>query len=80
MRQIGSAALGAERKSVMTLQMTADEHRYRLDPRRCRRRLQPDRATQGEDGHPRSSVSDTRPSMQHFHWKSSRTPVSLLWL
>ena len=42
---------------------TADEHRQRLDPRRCRRRLQPDRATQGEDDHPRSSVSDTRPSM-----------------
>jgi NADPH:quinone reductase-like Zn-dependent oxidoreductase len=27
--------------------------------------LQSDRATQGEDGHPRSSVSDTRPSLQH---------------
>ena len=35
---------------------TADEHRHRLDPRRCRRRLQPDRAAQGEDNHPRSSV------------------------
>jgi hypothetical protein len=35
---------------------TADEHRQRLDPRRCRRRLKPDRATQGEDNHPRSSV------------------------
>jgi hypothetical protein len=35
---------------------TADEHRYRLDPRRCRRRLKPDRATQGEDNHPRSSA------------------------
>src|SRR5262249_17596173 len=30
-------------------------------PRRCRRRLEPDRATQREDDHPRSSVSDTRP-------------------
>src|SRR5205085_1173322 len=38
---------------------TADEHRQRLDPRRCCRRLQPDRATQGEDNHPRSSVSRT---------------------
>ena len=38
---------------------TADEHRQRLDPRRCRRRLQPDPATQGEDNHSRSSVSDT---------------------
>ena len=27
-----------------------------VDPRRCRRRLKPDRATQGEDDHPRSSV------------------------
>src|SRR4030095_15061004 len=35
---------------------TADEHRQRLDPRRCRRRLQPDRATQGKDDHPRSCV------------------------
>ena len=34
---------------------TADEHRQRLDPRRSRCRLQPDRATQGEDDHPRSS-------------------------
>ena len=34
----------------------ADEHRQRRDPRRCRRRLQPDRADQGEDDHPRSSV------------------------
>src|SRR2546430_4626740 len=42
---------------------TADEHRQHRDPRRRRRRLQPDRATQGEDDHPRSSVSDTRPSM-----------------
>ena len=42
---------------------TADEHRHRLDPRRCGRRLQPDRADQGEDDHPRSSVSDTRTSM-----------------
>src|SRR5260370_30693249 len=43
--------------------MTVDEHRQHRDPRRRRRRLQPDRATQGEDDHPRSSVSDTRPSM-----------------
>src|SRR5580700_7591116 len=35
---------------------TAGEHRQRLDSRRCRRRLQPDRATQGKDDHPRSSV------------------------
>ena len=35
---------------------TADEHRHRLDPRRCRRRLQPDRATPGEDDHSRSPV------------------------
>ena len=31
---------------------TADEHRQRLGPRRCRRHLQLDRATRGEDGHP----------------------------
>src|SRR5262249_10351494 len=36
---------------------TADKHRQRLDPRRCHRRLHPDRATQGEDDHPRSSAS-----------------------
>ena len=35
---------------------TADEHRHRLDPRRCRRRLQLDRATPGEDDHSRSPV------------------------
>ena len=35
----------------------ADEHRPSRDPRRCRRRLQPDRADQGEDDHPRSSVA-----------------------
>src|SRR5438445_727033 len=35
---------------------TADEHRQRLDSRPCRRRLQPDQATQGKDDHPRSSV------------------------
>jgi NADPH:quinone reductase-like Zn-dependent oxidoreductase len=29
----------------------------RRDPRRCRRRLQPDRAGQGEDDHPRASVT-----------------------
>ena len=39
---------------------TADEHRHRLDPRRCRRRLQPDRATPGEDDHSRSSVRTQR--------------------
>src|SRR5262249_13820209 len=33
------------------------------DPRRCRRRFQSDRADQREDDHPRSSVSDTHPSM-----------------
>ena len=43
---------------------TADEHRPRLDPRRCRRRLKPDRGAQGEDDHPRSSVSDRRPLMR----------------
>ena len=35
---------------------TADEHRQHRDPRQRRRRLQPDRAAQGEDDHPRSSV------------------------
>ena len=35
----------------------------RRDPRRCRRRLQPDRAGQGEDDHPRSSVR-TQPQGQ----------------
>jgi NADPH:quinone reductase-like Zn-dependent oxidoreductase len=35
---------------------TADNHRQRLDPRRRRRRLQLDRAIQGEDDHPHSSV------------------------
>src|SRR5260370_7971336 len=43
--------------------MTVDEHRQHREPRQRRRRLQPDRATQGEDDHPRSSVSDTRPSV-----------------
>ena len=38
---------------------TADEHRQRLGPRRCRRHLQRHRAPRGEDGYPRSSVSDT---------------------
>ena len=33
----------------------ADKHRKRGCPRRCRRRLQPDRADQGKDDHPRSS-------------------------
>jgi len=42
---------------------TADEHRQHRDPGRCRRRFQSDRAHQREDDHPRSSVSDTRPSM-----------------
>ena len=36
----------------------ADEHRQRLDPRRCRCRVQSDRADQGQDDHPRSSVRD----------------------
>src|SRR6185312_11614152 len=56
---------------------TADEYRQHRDPRRRRRRLQPDRATQGEDDHPRSSVSDTRPSM-HAAGPSAakRTPIS----
>jgi len=40
-----------------------NEHRHRLYPRRCRRRLQPDRADQREDDHSRSSVSDTHLSM-----------------
>ena len=51
---------------------TADEHRQRLDPRRCRRRLKSDGATQGEDDHLRSSVelgtargsATSRPSLQ----------------
>src|SRR5439155_1700850 len=38
----------------------ADKHRQRLDRRRCRRRLQPDQADQGEDDHPRSSVRTRR--------------------
>jgi hypothetical protein len=42
------------------VQRVRDEHRQRRDPRRCRRRPQSDRATQGEGNHPRSSVSDTR--------------------
>jgi hypothetical protein len=33
---------------------TADKHRQHRDPRRCRRRSQPDRATQGKDDHPLS--------------------------
>ena len=41
---------------------TADEHRHRLDPRRCRRRLQPDRATPREDDHSRSRVRTRRAS------------------
>ena len=40
----------------------ADEHRHRLDPRRRRRRLQPDREDQWEDDHPRSSVRTRRAS------------------
>lgn len=35
---------------------TADEHRYSIDRRRCRRHFQRDRATLGEDDYPRSSV------------------------
>ncbi len=34
----------------------ADEHRQRRDPRQCRCGPQPDRATQGEDDHQRSSI------------------------
>src|SRR5215469_641962 len=34
----------------------ADKHRQSGCPRRCRRRLQPDRTDQGKDDHPRSSV------------------------
>jgi len=41
---------------------TADEHRQRLDPRRCRRCSQPDGTTHGQDDHPRSFVRDTRPT------------------
>src|SRR5262249_52293035 len=41
----------------------ADEHRQHRDPRRRRRRFQSDRADQREDDHPRSSGSNTRPSM-----------------
>ena len=38
------------------------EHHLRqlFDPQRCRRRLQPDRATRGEDDHPRSTVRTRR--------------------
>src|SRR5262249_31618954 len=35
---------------------TTDKHRLRGCPRRCRCRLQPDRANQRKDDHPRSSV------------------------
>lgn len=35
---------------------SAHEHRHGRDPRRCRRRLQLDRATRGEDGHSRPSA------------------------
>lgn len=37
----------------------ADEHRHRREPRRCRRRFQPDRADQGKDDHPRSPLKDS---------------------
>jgi hypothetical protein len=42
------------------VKLVEDKHRQSDYPRRCRRRLQPDRATQGQDDHPRSSLSDTR--------------------
>src|SRR4029434_3785277 len=54
---------------------TADEHRQRLGPRRCRRHLQRDRAPRGEDGHPRSSVSDTYRSER---WSLVKALMALL--
>jgi hypothetical protein len=39
---------------------SADEHRQRFDPRRCRRRPQPGRTDQGEDDHPHSSIRTRR--------------------
>ena len=49
---------GTEMKNLnrRLIASVADKHRQRGCPRRCRRRLQPDRADQGEDDHPRSSV------------------------
>jgi NADPH:quinone reductase-like Zn-dependent oxidoreductase len=55
---------------------TADEHWQSIDPRRCRRRLEPDRAYQRENNYLRSSVSErvyrcTRPE-RDFRLASSR--------
>jgi hypothetical protein len=65
-REAGAYVIGtgraADRQAVFDFgakEFVADEHRRRLDPRRCRRRLQPDRATQGEDDHPRSPGEDS---------------------
>ena len=54
---------------------TADEHRQRLDPRRRRRRLQPDRADQGEDDHPDASIASmTRRSSRTAQCSVRRSP------
>ncbi len=54
----------------------ADEHRQHRDPRRCRRGLQSDRADQRADDHPRSSVSDTRPSMLERRLRTTLSAVN----
>src|SRR4051812_32161384 len=49
--------------------MTADEHRQIIDPRPCRRRVQLDRPTRGEDDHSRSPVRTREGErLSRFSW------------